>query len=766
MGPRWPGAFLLAAALLPLLLARPAPAAETFDERVQEGIRKAVEYLWRTQRPDGTWEPAELVNVRTTKERKATLGGVDEKDIIGRMPFPVGTTSLCCFALLESGVTPKDPRMAKSLEWLAGERTDKTYSIGLRANVWQAASKHDEKYLRPLAADVRALIKSTNEGGYSYICPCDARITNDNSNSQYGLLGVWAGAKAELEIPLKYWQLAMQHWIQCQNRDGGWGYRNDAKASSYASMTVAGLASLYVCAHNLLAAKYAKCGVNTSIRPIDNGLAWLGEKVKAEGLNSALPTNDGKPMLLAVDPYYLFGVERVALASGYRRFGGIDWYQAGAERVLAVQNPDGSVPPTVWGNVDVATAYSVLFLARGRHPVVFNKLQFDSDWNNRPGDLAGLMRWLTKSFERTLNWQIIQITDPVEEWHDAPLLYLSGEQDPKFTDEQLDRLREFVHQGGTLFSVVECNGRAFRTKMTEVYAKLFPDYKLQPLEAGHRIFTEPFRLAQRGMYEVSNGVRPLAIHCDYDLALYWQQQRFRTSVRMFQIGGNVVAYVTGKDAFSPRAAGHWVRDVPFAAERTVKLAKLKYAGNYDPEPLAHERFRRLLGQRDRIGLEVLGPMAIADLAASGAKVATLTGTGELKLSDAEVAALKAYAEAGNTVVIDAAGGDELFYRSALGLLESVYGQKKVPMLSRESKLYHLPDRAIGNVGYRGMALKRLGVSAPPALRAVLLDERPAILLSREDLTGALLGCNSTTCDGYDPESAFRLVRNIVLSANP
>jgi hypothetical protein len=227
-----------------------------------------------------------------------------------------------------------------------------------------------------------------------------------------------------------------------------------------------------------------------------------------------------------------------------------------------------------------------------------------------------------------------------------------------------------------------------------------------------------------------------------------------------------VSYVSGKDALTPRAAGYWVRDLPFAAERTVKLAKLKYAGNYDPEPLAHERFRRLLGQREHVGLEVLGPIPIAELAGCGAKVATLTGTGELKLSDAEVAALKAYAQAGNTLVIDAAGGNEPFYRSALSLLEGLYGQNKVSVLPRESKLYRLPDRAIGDVHYRIAATKQSGVPAPPALRAVLLGERPAILLSREDITVALLGCSSTTCDGYDPESAFRLLRNIVLFANP
>ena len=46
----------------------------------------------------------------------------------------------------------------------------------------------------------------------------------------------------------------------------------------------------------------------------------------------------------------------------------------------------------------------------------------------------------------------------------------------------------------------------------------------------------------------------------------------------------------------------------------------------------------------------------------------------------------------------------------------------------------------------------------------LVDGRPGVLFSREDITGALVGCASATCDGYEPDSAFRIMRNIVRMA--
>ena len=38
----------------------------------------------------------------------------------------------------------------------------------------------------------------------------------DNSNSQYGLLGVWAGAEVGIEVPDEYWLDVEKHWLACQ----------------------------------------------------------------------------------------------------------------------------------------------------------------------------------------------------------------------------------------------------------------------------------------------------------------------------------------------------------------------------------------------------------------------------------------------------------------------------------------------------------------------------------------------------------------------
>ena len=114
-------------------------------------------------------------------------------------------------------------------------------------------------------------------------------------------------------------------------------------------------------------------------------------------------------------------------------------------------------------------------------------------------------------------------------------------------------------------------------------------------------------------------------------------------------------------------------------------------------------------------------------------------------------------------MIDAAGGDAEFDTSARAVLTDMYGTKLRP-LSSTAKLYQQKGLEITRVRYRGESAKRLGRAHTPALRGVLVGDRAAVIYSREDLTGALVGYESATCNGYDPDSAFEIMRNIVVLA--
>ena len=732
--------------------AQAAPNTEFSDAAVKEAIKKTIDYLWSQQDPaSGAW---------------AIYGKPG-----GNNYHPLGPTALAVYALLESGVKiQSEPRMQKALKALESLEIDGTYSLGLRANVWLAAAKQNrEKYLPLLRKDTKILVESTADGSYGYICKGLGKSRGDNSNSQYGLLGVWAGARASVEIPRQYWLKVLVHWINCQTPDGGWDYRGNANTRP--TMATAGIASLFVCYDNLLsdASSFLNCRPSKEMalaqRPIQRGLKWFD-------------TNYAKTIGGHPNGYYLYGVERVGLASGYKYFGKLDWYKLGATQLLKYQKPTGSFHGGGHGGEMVNAAFGLLFLIRGRNAVLFNKLEFAGDWNNRPRDLASLTRWLNTKYEGTVNWQIINLAVPVREWHDAPILYISGSGKPTFTKADLDALRTYVRQGGTILSVTECRGRAFAVGMAEVYKALFPDYELKDCPPAHPLYNAAFRLRGRPRFKVvSNGVRPLVVHTDEDLSREWQLQSFATKKQTFQAAANIYMYITDKtQGLRRRGTTPWP-EAPktFKPKAVIKIARLKYAGNYDPEPLAFKRFSLMMAHKYQMQVDVAAPMPITDLPKTQAKLATLTGTGAFSLGEAEINALKAFVAGGGTLLIDAAGGDpggsksKGFTNAAEALIKTMYEQR-TSRLAESSPLYTAEGMQIKTVKWRRATELAMAGDKSPALRAAIINNRPAVLFSRHDITAGLLGNAVYDIYGYhqgserEPGSAFEMMRNIAVYA--
>ena len=727
----------------------PLRATKVPDQAVEKAIQKGIEFLWAKQFNDGCWPAYDFPE-----------GGT----------YPVGPTALVAYALLESGVKPQDPRMVKALNWLERHDSQMTYCLAFRASAFASAARKNKNYLKPLAKDVERLYQATMpDGGHTYYATERAMTDkeraalfqiiggiSDPSNSQYALLAAWAGSNVGVEVPRRYWDLAMNYWVKMQSRDGGWGYQPRLRAESYGSMTVAGLASLYVCMDNLYAARYADCGVVADVPAIKRGLDWLEKD---------FPTTLQRNRHFLY--YYLFGIERVALASGYKYFGKTDWYQMGAQALLDKQANDGSWISPSWGcGSDItATSYAVLFLIRGREAVIFNKLQSRGDWNNRPRDLATLTRWLSYTLESPVHWQIIGLDIPVSEWHDAPILYLGGCKAPSFTDEEIDKLRQFVFQGGVIFSCTEGAGAGFRDGIRKVYQKMLPKLELTPLPADHPIYSIQYKLYGKPKFHmITNGIRPLVIHTDEDMPRCWQLNQNATARWAFEAGANIYIYVTAKTPLRYRGTSFWVEQPPAPAGPVVKLVRLKYAGDYDPEPLAYTRFARLMSRDVGVQVEPTEPMDIAQLPDGSARIAVLTGTTSFKLTDEEKEALKKYVRAGGMLVMDAAGGSKSFLESAQQLLIGMFGLEAVKVAGEDSPIHRLKGMEIQKVKFTPAARQRLGEKPHSEFSVVKVGERIGVVLSPEDITGALLGPPSIMNCGYEGETAFQLMRNLVLLA--
>lgn len=465
-------------------------------------------------------------------------------------------------------------------------------------------------------------------------------------------------------------------------------------------------------------------------------------------------------------PRVLHEVSRAARRTGRRDFAGIHWFNAGAAALLASQKPNGS-----WqgpAGSDVATAHAVMFLSAMDAPVVFHHFRHGGDWNNWPRGLEGLTWWIGRQFSTSITWGVVDTETPHATLREAPVLLVTGAEAPRFTPMELAHLRTYVLAGGLIWSIAE--GPAFDEAMRDVYRKVLPQRELAPCPPRHLLRDRYFKLRTGPqMSIVSNGVRVLAVHAPpgpLKLTRAWHLRNSATQRAAFETAANVMFYAI--DMWASPVCPSWPTAFKGKPKRTVTLARLKYKGNYDPEPLAYERFKRMMGHDDATQVNVVAPVEIGKLAATGAKLAVLTGTEAITLAPAEQQALKRFVTAGGTLFIDAAGGDPRgkssngVADSVAKMLETMFSKQKLLRLNIDSPIYTVSPALITRVSWRRSTMIRLAGLKAPRLQAITLDGRPAVIFSRLDVTAGLLGAPAAGIHGYHPRSAYEIMRNIVL----
>ncbi|HUE16512.1 MAG TPA: hypothetical protein VMR25_20225, partial [Planctomycetaceae bacterium] len=383
---------LLAALLGSDCALKPARAAqELSSEQVKGALSRGMGYLASQQTSNGSF----------------LTGG------LGRGAYPVGPTALATLALLNAGMEPNDPVIGRALHYLRNFREPGgTYETSLMIMALVAAKDWDRDKLRiaSLAQKLEEMQtpRGINAGMWNYGHGQLGGGHEDNSNTQFAILGLREAAVAGVRIKRRTWELASEHFIDTQNDDGGWGYHiNDP---STGSMSCSGIGCLVICdqmlgssGDDLNADGTPKCcnRAPRTNRALRRGVQWLS-RYFAVGVNPG----HGTTWVL----YYLYGVERAGRLSGQRFFGQHDWYREGATYLLEGQTlNDGSWNATftaIETDKVVASSFALLFLSKGLAPVLINKLNYGSaaearkvgddvlpNWNLHPNDVRNLTEY-------------------------------------------------------------------------------------------------------------------------------------------------------------------------------------------------------------------------------------------------------------------------------------------------------------------------------------------------------------------------------------
>ena len=681
--------------------------------------------------------------------------------------YPVGTRALRVFALLHCGIAADDARIANDIGLINIRAARGTYSVGLAAMC--LARVDPVKHRGQLEAAVAWLTRAQNrDGGWRYSIVHAGRQSSDHSCTQFALLGLHAAAQAGVPVDQKVWQRAVAYHVATHCPDGGWSYRSRSERP-FGSMTAAGVGSLYLCERHLDPGRLP-CGAYKPNPLIAHGLTWLSR-------NFAVNRNPGRG---GTPYYYLYALERVGILSARRHLGTHGWYRAGVGFIANAQRIDGS-----WGEL-ADTCFALLFLAKGNVPLFVQKVEREGRWNEDPNDVRRMvehvvrdLRKLRKEPQLELAWQHLPLAAEVEDWAVSPLLFFSGREFAPLAQDERDKLRRFIQNGGTALVEAQCSSKQFDADFKveagfgDQDGKLFPETKLLPLPSDHPIYTTPFPIEKaehRVLYGLWYACRTAVVYSPRDLSSAWAGRASRGPRPLprqvaLHLATNIAAYVLGIKPVQDRLAR--VKLLPEDQDagpprNTVTIALLKHGGHWNPRPSMPKNLARELSKQAaaRTAIQSCG-LPATDPKLYDYPVVHMTGTRGFRLDADEVVALRKYLEAGGFLFADACAGNRAFDKAFRTQIARVLPRRKLVELPLGHPIYRSCHQ-ITTVAYLPPVLKEFPGLHRPKLEGIEIEGRLAVVYSAFDIGCALEDYPCPLCRGYARESAQRLAVNILV----
>ena len=784
-----------------------APKSASGDltpELIRETIDRAILFLKASQNSGGGWN-----------EEEPHVGGI---------------SSLCTLALLNAGVPTDDPSMVKALNYLrkldpTTRHVQSTYVTSLQTMVFcQAEPEKDRELIR---RNVQWLIRVQKKeghsaGGWSY--PDGA---GDPSNSQFAVLALYEAERVGCEIPDITWQNAAGYWRKMQNTDGSWAYLNlppslERQIPGTGSITCAGIVSLLIASEKSQPADalirgetFLPCQRQETddSKRINHGKRWMTQHFSA----SRNP-GDAKWHL-----YYLYGLERFGRMTSQRYIGDHDWFREGALQLMLSRRTEalGTHVVTYWkgtaagdseGFQTISTSLALLFLSKGRLPILLSKVQFTQDdknfdWDQHRHDTTNLVTYVESRWKRNLTTQNVKLSAAsVEDLLQSPVLYLGGKDSPLPLDGEKQRdyawkLRDYVDRGGFILAEAVAPGGTFDAGFSQLVKLMFPEDEISmylmppehPVWRAEVVIQEKFL---RPVYCVDyacrtclvyipmkNNPRP-SLSCTWELAGELKRQNrakhskdiIREIEAGLNLGLNILAYATDRDLKTKDES--FLRGEDEIAQTDVvnrgklSVANLQHGGGCEAAPTALRNLllksADILNSRTGI-LEETIPITSAKL--FDYPVVFMQGRYAFRLTPAEREQLRTYLQRGGVLFANSICASQAFDDSFRREFLDIFPDGKLtaissddPVLSSRFGGYDLSSVRVREPQKDAGSVRKTPRETAPKLEGIRLETgRYAVIYSRLDISCALEK-HSGECLGYTPEDAAKIGVNVILYA--
>ncbi|MDA0833485.1 MAG: DUF4159 domain-containing protein [Planctomycetota bacterium] len=414
-------------------------------------------------------------------------------------------------------------------------------------------------------------------------------------------------------------------------------------------------------------------------------------------------------------------------------------------------------------------------------------VQTFEQWKSFPNDGYYLMASVNSRLEDGNNYQYAtkplasEGFDPI----DIPLLFMAGDYDFTFSPEEVDNLRKFLSEGGTILFNAARGRDEFSQAVVREMRKVFPEKRFMRAPQDHPLFNARYRVPKvmtlvngiqfqqpPEIYTLDIGTRAAAILAPIGMGAAWSSEPYHPQGKHLvgesavRLGVNLVSYVLGATEYGRFLAQEFpVYDGRTAPGDVFRFGLLAYNGSWDVNPSLQNSV--LQGLSENTGLDVdYAPVAVAldDPELGDYPLVFMTGHYDFQLTGEEADGLKAYLERGGMIVATAAAGLQPFDIGFRRELQKALPEGELIKLPATHPLFLGGWNPIERVEYTPTALRDDPTLEYPEFYGVFLDGRLAVLYTPFDLMSGVNHESNAYAKGVSADDATRIVINAITYA--
>lgn len=436
-------------------------------------------------------------------------------------------------------------------------------------------------------------------------------------------------------------------------------------------------------------------------------------------------------------------------------------------------------PPTT-----LTVMYKLQYGEKLKYVYPDGRVQEFDQWESYKSDGYNLTRYTNERLADGNNYQYATkpLGSPGFDPVDIPLLYMTGDYDFAFTSSEIQNLRKFIRDGGTIIFNAARGLDEFSLAVAREMRRVFPQKTFMKLPLDHPAFNCRYRIHEvtmlingvqvtqpPEMYSIDIGTRAAAILIPGGMGAAWSSEEYHPAGKhlvgesAIRLGVNLMAYVIGSTQYGRFLAQEFpLYDGATRPGDVLRFASARYSGSWDTNPAVQNSLMQ--GLRDNTTIDVDFQPHVVDL--TDPQIGThpllfMSGHYDFQWSTAEMQNLRSYLLKGGTLVATTSGGLKPFDIAFRREVKRLFPDHELVKLPPSHPLFASGWNPILHVEYTPAVLRDNPTLQDPEFYGIIIDDRLAVLFTPYDITGALNREPNPYAKGLTSEDALRVAINIV-----